>query len=301
MTTLTATAVHILRWAITEPAPDGGVEPPPTTSAPPRGTVRDDPVVLLERLARVTAARLRLPDPPLGDRGPTGLEALMVAAALALRDDPPTARQVVDGVSGSGTVRDLMARHGLVGRALSATPIDPGLRSDLLRASPLSALFDHPPPGMEERCGQLLDRFLDHPEGRRAAVAALAAPPSSPETARHRAALLRRFRFTPGERSVVYEVYETALLHHAEHYRGLTEDVRQLVRDNPARLLADDARGQWARATLDWWEPLAVVARRHPAELRRRKMLRGHGTGVGLNRVYGRVREWEDLREVLGR
>lgn len=300
MTTLTSTVVRILHWAITEPAPGGNPPPPPTTSARPRESA-DDPVFLLERLARVTAARLRLSDPPLGDGRPTGLEPLMVAAALALRDDPATARQAVFGVDGSGTVRDLMCRHGLVGRALAATPVDAGLRAELLRASPVTALFDHPPPDMRERCGQLLDRFLDHPEGRRTAVAALAAPPSAPETARHRAALLRRFRFTPGERTVVYEVYETALLHHGELYRRLTDDIRELVRDSPARLLADDAPGRWARATLDWWEPLAVLARRHPEELRRRRMLQGYRAGVGLHRVYGRVREFEGLREVLDR
>ncbi|OPG04391.1 hypothetical protein B1R27_25390 [Streptomyces sp. GKU 895] len=281
MTTLTATAVRILHWAITEPAPDGTLVPPETISArPPESD--DDPVVLLERLARVTAARLHLSDPPLGDHGPTGLEPLMVAAALALRDDPPTALLVAEGVGGSGTVRDLMARHGLVGRALSATPVDAGLRAALLRASPLTALFDHPPPGTEERCGQLLDRFLDHTEGRRAA-------------------LLRRFRFTPGERTVVYEVYETALLHHGGHYRKLTDDVRKLAVENPARLLGDDAPGQWARATLDWWQPLAVLVRRHPEELRRRPLLSGYRTGTELHRVYGRVREFEALREVLDR
>ncbi|NUO44154.1 MAG: hypothetical protein HOV82_19225 [Streptomyces sp.] len=300
MTTLTATVVRILHWAITEPAPDGTPLPPPTTSAAPRES-DDDPVVLLERLARVTAARLLLSDPPLGDRGPTGLEPLMVAAALALRDDPPTARLMAEGVGGSGTVRDLMARHGLVGRALSATPVDAELRTALLRASPLTALFDAPPPGTEERCGQLLDRFLDHTEGRRAAVAGLAAPPSSPATARHRAALLRRFRFTPGERTVVYEVYETALLHYGGHYRGLTDDVRKLAREAPARLLDDDGPGQWARATLDWWQPLSVLARRHPEELRRRPLLSGYRRGTELHRIYGRVREFEALREVLDR
>lgn len=300
MTTLTTTVVRILHWAITEPAPGGTPAPPPTTSARPHGTA-DDPVALLERLARATAARLRLSDPPLGDRGPTGLEPLMIAAALALRDDPATARQVLFGVSGSGTVRDLMCRHGLVGRALSATPVDPELRTELLRASPVTALFDHPPPDLRERCGQLLDRFLDHTEGRRTAVTALAAPPSAPETARHRAALLRGFRFTPGERAVVYEVYETALLHHGEHYHRRTDDLRELARDNPARLLADDERGRWARAMLDWWEPLAVLAGRHPEELRRRRMLRGYRTGVSLHRVYGRAREFEGLREVLDR
>ncbi|MES5823901.1 hypothetical protein [Streptomyces sp. RG80] len=292
--------MRILHWAITEPAPGGTHPPPPTTSAPPSAT-SDDPVVLLERLARVTAARLHLSDPPLGDRGPTGLEPLMVAAALALRDDPATARQAVFEVSGSGTLRDLMCRHGLVGRALSATPVDAELRADLLRASPVTALFDHPPSDARERCGQLLDRFLDHPEGRRTAVAALAAPPGSPETARHRAALLRQFRFTPGERTVVYEVYETALLHHGAHYRRLTNGIRELASDNPARLLADDERGQWARAMLDWWEPLAVVARRHPGELRRRRMLEGYRAGVTLHHLYGRAREFDGLREVLDR
>jgi len=67
MTTLTATAVRILHWAITEPAPDGTPVPPPTTSARPPGS-DDDPVVLLERLARVTAARGTL-------RGPVCLAA----------------------------------------------------------------------------------------------------------------------------------------------------------------------------------------------------------------------------------
>jgi hypothetical protein len=99
----------------------------------------------------------------------------------------------------------------------------------------------------------------------------------------------------------VYEVYETALLHHGDHYRRLTDDVRRLARDSAARLLAHDARGRWARATLDWWQPLAVLARRHPEELRRRPLLTGYRTGTELHRIYGRVREFEALREVLVR
>lgn len=290
MTTLTAAVVRTLHWAITDPA---GTSPPPSASG--------DPVRLLERLARVTAARLHLSDPPLGDPGPVGLEPLLVAAAVAVREDVQAARTALDGVREPSTVREVLARHGLVAHATASAEPDDPLRPDLLRVSPLTALFDHPPPGGEERCAQLLDRLLDHPEGRRAAIAALAAPPASPETARYRASLLRRFRFTPGERTVVYDVYETALLRHADSYRRHTDRVRELLRDSPARLLADDPGGRWARATLDWWEPLAVVARQHPEELRRRRMLRGYNTGVALQRAYGRMREWEDLREVLGR
>jgi hypothetical protein len=288
MTTLTAAVVRTLHWAITDPAQCAA-------EAPASG----DPVLLVERLARVTAARLLLSDPPLGDPGPAGLEPLLIAAAVAVRDDVTAARSALDGVREPSTVREVLARHGLVAR-VTAEPDEP-LRPDLLRVSPLTALFDHPPPGGEERCAQLLDRLLEHPEGRRLAVAALAAPPGSPETARYRASLLRRFRFTPGERTLVYDVYETALLRHADSYHHHTDRVRELVRDSPARLLADDAGGRWARATLDWWEPLAVIARRHPEELRRRRMLRGYRAGVALQRVYGRVREWEELREVFGR
>jgi hypothetical protein len=290
MTTLTAAVVRTLHWAITDPA---GTSPPPSASG--------DPVLLLERLARVTAARLHLSDPPLGDPGPVGLEPLLIAAAVAVRENARAARSALDGVHEPSTVREVMARHGLVAHVTASAEPDDPLRPDLLRVSPLTALFDHPPPGGEERCAQLLDRLLDHPEGRRAAIAALAAPPASPETARYRASLLRRFRFTPGERTVVYDVYETALLRHADSYRRHTDRVRELLRDSPARLLADDAGGRWARATMDWWEPLALVARQHPEELRRRRMLRGYHTGVALQRAYGRIREWEELREVLGR
>ncbi|MGC0333435.1 hypothetical protein RKD23_006425 [Streptomyces sp. SAI-170] len=292
MTTLTAAVVRTLHWAITDPAAEGPAPAPPACG---------DPVLLLERLARVTAARLRLSDPPLGDPGPTGLEPLLIAAAVVVREDPDAARTALDGAREPASVREVMARHGLVAHALATTPAEDPLRPGLLRTSPLTALFDRPPPGGEERCAQLLDRLLAHPEGRRAAVSALAAPPGSPETARYRASLLRRFRFTPGERTVVYDVYETALLRHADSYGRHTDRVRELLRDSPARLLDEDAGGRWARATLDWWEPLAVLARRHPEELRRRRMLQGYRAGVTLQRVYGRIREWEDLREVLGR
>ncbi|MFI9151299.1 hypothetical protein [Streptomyces sp. NPDC053367] len=292
MTTLTAAVVRTLHWAITDPAAEG---PAPVPPAP------GDPVLLLERLARVTAARLRLSDPPLGDPGPAGPEPLLIAAAVVLREDPDAARTALDGAREPSSVREVMARHGLVGHALASAPPDDPLRTELLRTSPLTALFDRPPPGGEERCAQLLDRLLAHPEGRRVAVDALAAPPGSPDTARWRASLLRRFRFTPGERAVVYDVYETALLRHADSYHRHTDRVRELLRDSPARLLDDDTGGRWARATLEWWEPLAVLARRHPEELRRRRMLQGYRAGVTLQRVYGRIRAWEDLHEVLGR
>lgn len=340
MSTVTHTVVRILRWAAAEPPrdPDGpdaqaaaGPVPVRTAGTAPGAGPPGDPATLVARLAAVTGARLRLPDPPLGDRAPAGLGALLLAAALALRTDPRAAARALADVPTAGSARDLLARHGLVARALAAT--DPTMTEDfrqlLCARSPLTGLLDHPGPGGEEACRQLLDRLLDDPDGRRTAVTALAAPPATAQTAHWRAGLLRRYRFTAEERRLVYDVYETALLHDREGclrrtaqaaatftgpggYEAAVFAGADAGRTGSGSVTAGlpqaaspgtggaagsvtgagpgtgDLAGsvQWAAATLDWWDPLAVLVQRHPAELRARRMLRGHEPGMRLHRTF---------------
>ncbi|MFD8911400.1 hypothetical protein [Streptomyces sp. NPDC059575] len=299
MTTVTDTVPRLLRWAASEP--DTGAPLPGRTAGPP--SPEQDPALLVERLAAVTAARMRLSDPPLGDPGPAGLPTLLLAAAVALREGS-LAERTLDSVSAPGSARDLLARHGLVHPVLTAgsRSVGTSLGTALLRHSPLTGLLDAPAPGDDEPCRQLLDRLLDHPEGRRTVTAALSAPPRTPDAMLWRSGLLSRYRFDPAERQWVYDVYETALLHHGPYYtRRTREAVAVLTGETSGAPDTDRAAAAWADATSDWWRPLDVLVRRFPAELRARRMLRGHEGGLRLSRLRARAESLRELRAVTAR
>jgi hypothetical protein len=273
-----------------------------------------DPAAMVEQLATVTAARLRLSDPPLGDVRPAELAALLLASTVALRHLPEDAALLLDDVPAPVSVRDLLARHGLVRAALAAGDPDlaPDLRlsAELLRHSPLTGLLDRPAdaPGAEAAAEQVLEQLRVHPEGRCTATAALAPPPAGPRTARWRATLLGRNRFTAEDRQWVYDVYETALLHHrAELHRRTARATAVLASVGqmpPGPGERDNEAGrelERAKATAEWWRPLALLTHLHRAELRARPALRDYGDALELCRVHRGVCAREELARLAAR
>src|SRR5258708_2161687 len=86
------TAIRVVEWAITE------------SGSPPRGDLfntdelarpGDRLTAAMGRLTSITAARLHLGSPPLGDRGPVGLGAGLLAAALGIAHIPELARDLL--------------------------------------------------------------------------------------------------------------------------------------------------------------------------------------------------------------
>lgn len=304
MRTVSSTVLRLLRWAASEPGAQNG--PLPRLTDPERRAAAGpeaDAARLLACLAAVTAARLRLADPPLGDSRPTGLGCLPLAVAVTVHQVPAGLATALDLLAAPESERDLLARHGLVARVLAAPdgPRSPWLRAELTRHSPLTALLDEPPDDAPEPYTDLLNRLRRHPDGRQLATSALAEPPRSPAVARHRGRLLNRYRYLPGDRQWLYDVYETALLTHGRSWLHRTSEATATLRGTRPGGGAQDAEDRlaWAEALAVWWRPLAVLVHRHPDELRKRGGLRGHEPGIELCRIHTRLQARAGLEAFL--
>ncbi|MFB7613654.1 hypothetical protein [Kitasatospora sp. NPDC056181] len=241
----------------------------------------EDPAAAAARLAAVTAARLGLQQPPLGEWQPPGAEVLLLAAALTRPDPAPQAALLIDGVRSSADGTELLARHGLVSWALcpaAGLRLDPTLADLLLDRSPLTGVLTHPRPHRADECGELLDDLLLRPDTRRMVVRTLAEPaPDSARTVGWRAEVLEGYRLTAEGRHFVLDVYETALLQHGPQ-------TLQLVRRADDLLRAGD--DPWARAVCAWWGPLAWIHRNRVMELQERPLLVDHRPGIELFRRH---------------
>jgi len=231
------------------------------------------------RLAAVTAARLRLTAPPLGDSRPPGLAACVLAAAAGARADLAAAMGALMAAPGGPmTAYDLAARHAVAHHALRAGELDQDL-ADLLRdVSPLTAVLDHPSPNGEyEAEDLLLSRLLAHRDGYDLAVRTFAAPAISPEQAAWRGGVLARCRHR--DLPFVLDVYETGMeLFGGEHLRRRRR--AQALLSQPPDILA-------ARPLVQWWRALSEIERARPGEIRKRKLITSaYVDGVRTYRIF---------------
>ncbi|SDG78922.1 hypothetical protein SAMN05421505_10828 [Sinosporangium album] len=253
--------------------------------------------VSLGRLAAVTAARLRLGPPPLGDGpgGAVGPGAALLAAAVGARHHLAASVDVLnaarlptaaDGAAEAGGW-ELAVRHGVAEAALAVPDLDPDL-ADLLRdCSPLTALLDHPTPEGEREAELLLTRrLLHHPDGWRLAALALAEPPAGAAQAVWRSGLLSRCRRV--NLAFVLDVYEMGLsLFAAEHRRRLRAARRLLSGAGRGRAVDPDA----VAGTALWWRALAEIGKTNPRAIGRRRWITAeHAQGIEL---YRALRRWE--------
>lgn len=301
MTTVSSTVARLLHWAISEPGPHS--DRLPRLSYTNHDIPTSEPARLVAHLAAVTAARLRLGDPPLADDRPAGIEVLPLAVAIALHDSPPGLTAALDSVVAPTSARDLLARHGLVAGVLAAPdgPQSPSLRGELTRHSPLTALFDHPSSAAVEPYITLLNEWRRHGDSRGTLTAALAEPPRSARAARWRAGLLGRYRYRSEDRQWLYDVYETALLTHGTPWLHRTQEAISVLTGARHGLGADAEEEQfdWVEALAAWWGPLAVLVHRHPDELRARSMLLGYEPGIFLHRIHTRAQARAGLEGLL--
>jgi len=267
------TALRVLRWAASDtrgPMPEG-----PLADA--AGLATPGPEVRAEigRLAAITAARLALAPPPMGDTDPPGLETAIMAAAIGghrqeaaialLRAVPPA----------PCTGWDLTARHGLVAPVLPRLVDDLPHVADALRdASPLTGVLDRPGPRSEAVCEDLLDRLREEPSARALLILRFARPAEDPRQSLWRGESLAWLRHVDPE--FVLDVYETALiLFRSEH------EIR--ARTAWAQVL-NDGSDKRAEPTAVWWRALAELEAAEPGLVRRRPRLAGRSIGTNLYR-----------------
>jgi hypothetical protein len=296
-------AARILDWAVAGSGPrPRGVLRDPETLLHPQGRLAE----ALGELARVTAARLRLGSPPLGDAGPIGPGAALLAAALGVAHLPELAQALVRSLlateNGRGIAAlalDLLAgkqeeigpaewvvRHGITGRALETVTGE--LADDFRRVSPLTALLDRPAPGQQAEALEVAHRLVAHPSGRLALTLALARPARDPEVLRWRKDLLESFLLEPLGRDFVLDVYEAALVHHEAEWLGQVRSAGAVLTDPVAS--ADDRRLNEALSAAAWWGPLSALARTDLDALRSRRYL-GYRYREGLA-LHSSVKSW---------
>lgn len=250
---------------------------------------------MTRRLAAVTAARLRLSTPPLGDPSPLDGGAILLAAALGVASEPYSREsnifgRLLDALPSAHGAWELVARHGLATPALTDLPVRAA--DDIRRASPLTAVLERPEPGgRRSQARALAARLRAAPDGGRMLRAAFAAPSADVAVLAWRADLLDRWRLdvaASGDgRSFVLDVYETALLHHREEHLDAVRRAAAILADSTA---SDDAL-DLARAVAAWWEPLAALARAEIDLLRARRHLGyAYREGIGLARRAQRLR-----------
>ncbi|GAA3504968.1 hypothetical protein GCM10019016_120810 [Streptomyces prasinosporus] len=267
------TAVRVLLWTTTADAgpaarpapPEGALTDPQELAAPP-----PDVTAVLTGLAARTAARLRLDALAAGERRPAGPGALLLAAAVGGRARPRLAAEAVRAAPPARSLWDVLTHHAVVAPALPHIG-DAVLAGRLRAASPLTALLDRPDPVGETDAELLLeDVLLTHPQGRRMITTVYCEAPASPTQALWRGRLLDQLRMS--ERDLVIDVYEAALLRHAQAHLSLVRRARVGL-TAPPDLPA-------ARPVAYWWAALARLERSH------RRLLKAR-SGIGKEYLEG--------------
>jgi hypothetical protein len=229
----------------------------------------------LSRLTAVTAARLHLRHPPLGEDRPVSAAVAVIAAAIGSRGMEPLAEYILQVVPVRTHSTELIARHGLVDPAIAFMP--PTLAIQCVLLSPLSALLHHPMAGQETQALAVADRLLEHPDGRRLLVREFAQPTPISATRHWRAQVLERLRLDPHAGSeLVLDVYEAAIAFHAKEW------LAQIAKAREGLTVENETVQEDSLATANWWGPLHALERIAPNSLRERRYL-GYEYRQGVN------------------
>ncbi len=294
------TALRVVRWAaaeghpeLTSPREDRRREPLPRGDymAPeellaPGDELRD----ALGELAAVTAARLRLGHPPLGDDRALGLDSLVLAFALGSAYQPALAAALLATLDRPANTWEEVVRHGLVAPALRFVPA--ALADECRGASPLTALLERPAGRQDAAALEAAERLRRHPAGRQALQLHLARPTGDPAVRRWRTRLLETLHAAGDDaRDFVLEVYEATMVHHQDETLDQARRAREVFLDPIAA--QDSDRLDDAKSAADWWGPLWAVERSDLGALRRRRYL-GYAYREGL-RIYTHGRKLRGL------
>jgi hypothetical protein len=301
------TALRVIHWAMT----DGGKQPPPVGDAHSLEQLSNPPNNLKHELARltaVTAGRMRLGNPPLGDSTPLSLGTIIIATAIGLRPFPELAGIILEAVPEPGSPIDWIARHGVVQPVLRFFTTPPPVNHDeknnqkLLRGgagspgllggggfleksppvhlisddfrvlSPLTALLDYPAKGHENMALEAARRLLADRSGRLFLVLHLAQPTDNRRVRDWRQELLMRFNSgSATEQDFVLEVFEAMMIHYQEDAMQQVKAARAIFND--PRAGADEEKLKDAISAANWWQPLWIIKRDNIDILRARHYL----------------------------
>jgi hypothetical protein len=274
------TAIRVVEWAI------AGSGPPPRgdlVDTEGLGRLDDRITRALGNLASITAGRLRLRVPPLGDRGPVGPGASLLAAALGVAHVPELARFLLQAVPQPLGEADRVARHGIADRALAY--LAPPIEDEFRLKSVLTAVLDRPAGEQRGEAIAYASRLIQRLDGRLLLERALARPTLSPEVRRWRRDLLGVLRLEDdGGQDFVLDVYEAALIDHRQESLDQVSEAQGVLDDPEAS--ADSHRLDEALSIAGWWEPLSAVELSDSGALRDRRYLDTcYRTGINLYRA----------------
>lgn len=267
--TAVETAQQILAWSAggTGPIPGGDLRFAEELAVPPE-PVRD----AARNVATVTAARLRLGTPPLGDVRPMGVGVVLLAAACGAADHEQIklARYLLDAVPVSDVATDCLARYGLLATAEKCLP--DALAEECRLLSPLTMVLQCPLKSQVSKTIAFSRRMLGQPDGRALLLFHFACPANNLCVRQWRTDFLERLRTGDAEdQRFVLDVYESAMIHHREQVMRQIRVCRAVVLGQLAS--RDKQLLEEALSVADWWGPLWNLHRENPDALRRRPYL----------------------------
>jgi hypothetical protein len=272
------TAQCVIDWAMT--AHTQSVAPPIGDARGTEQLIRP-PESLCKALGELTAiisARLRLGDPPLGDRRPVGVGNCILAVAIGMSAIPENGRILMTAVPWSQSPVDWVARHGIVFPALPFLTDE--LIEDCLLQSPLTALLHRPAKGQDDQAIELLYFMLKNKDGKRSLTLHLAQPTQDRHVRDFRYQLLDRLRLGEiHEQDFVLDVYEAMMIHHETHVMHQIKDARAVF-TTPDKA-SDEIQLQEALSVASFWGPLWAIERSNVDALRARRYL-GYAYRQGL-------------------
>lgn len=233
----------------------------------------------LGRLAAVTAARLLLGAPPLGDDAPISCDGLVIAAAIGLVAQQGLPRALLEELRPASHFAEAVVRHGLVVRALPL--LSQVIADDLRVLSPLTAVIERPAPGTDGDVFAAAERLRAVAAGRRLLVVTLSEPTDSSAIRKWRTDLLARWRGgTEADVELVLDIYEAAIVHHEATFLEQIRAARAVIADPKA--VQNDDLTETAISVAKWWEPLSRIERANVSLVRDRRYL-GYEYRKGLD------------------
>ncbi|MGK7875975.1 MAG: hypothetical protein AB4426_22565 [Xenococcaceae cyanobacterium] len=265
----TDTALRVIEWAMLNPE---GRESIPQGDLGATEKLANPSATLsqaLEQLTAVTAARLGLEMPLLGDNRSLGVGGIVMAAAMGTTN-LELARILLSAVSEPSSSGDWVARHGLIAPALRFLADE--IADDYRERSPLTIVLNRPAAGQEGLAIDIALKLLEQPTARLSLILHLAKPTLDIKVRNWRSDLLERLRLaSERERKFVLDVYEAMMIYHQQEALNQVKAAYAVMTDPKAA--SDEALLQDALSIASWWKPLWAIERADVDALRVRRYL----------------------------
>lgn len=261
-------AMRVMEWAAvprTVPPPRGDLRAPEQLAKPSKAARQT-----LAELVAVSTARLRLSSPPFDDDKPLPLGGLVLAATLAVHDQPQLAQWLHSAVPSASSPLDWVVRHSLLAPALPFLSKEFAEGCRLL--SPMTALWDRPLSEQESQTVALAQRCLKHRAERLALTLEWACPSNDLLVRQWRHRCLEIFRVgSETEQRFVLDVYEAMMIHHESKALEQIEAATAVFHSPEAA--SDEKQLRNALSIAHSWGPLWAMERNDNDRLRHRDYL----------------------------